>query len=135
MSTLVSDPIADLLTRIRNGAMSRKDSVDVPYSKLKESIAGILAHHGFVNGVEKVAKEGERPKLRIGLKYTRGRFGVIQGIERISRPGRRVYFGATEIPAVKNGLGIAIVSTPRGVMSDADARAQNVGGELLCRVW
>ncbi len=135
MSVNVNDPIADLLTRIRNGAMARKDSVDVPYSKMKESIAGILAQHGFVSGVEKVAKEGETPKLRIGLKYTRGRSGVIQGIERISRPGRRVYFGSTELPQVKNGLGIAIVSTSKGVMSDVDARSQNVGGELLCRVW
>ncbi len=135
MSKLINDPIADLLTRIRNGAMARKDSVELPYSKAKENIAKILSEHGFVGGVEKVTKEGEFPSLRIGIKYTRGRFGVIQGIERISKPGRRVYFGATELPKVKNGLGIAIVSTSRGVMTDVDARAQNVGGELLCRVW
>ncbi|MCW5827751.1 MAG: 30S ribosomal protein S8 [Deltaproteobacteria bacterium] len=135
MSNVVNDPISDLLTRIRNGALARKDYVDVPYSRMKESIARILSDNGYVGAIEKIPGEGVRPLLRIGIKYTRGRFGVIQGIERISRPGRRVYFGMKDIPSVKSGLGMAIVSTSRGVMSDVEARRQSVGGELLCRVW
>ncbi len=128
----MSDPIADLLTRIRNAQMVAKVSVSVPASKVKVAIAQVLKDEGYVDGF-KVVQEGGKSELVIALKYYAGR-PVIERIERVSRPGLRVYKGSESIPQVKNGLGVAIVTTPRGVMTDRKARATGVGGEVLCYV-
>ena len=129
----MSDPIADMLTRIRNAQMVEKTSVKVPSSKLKVAIAKVLKDEGYI---EDYAIRGEpgKPELEIGLKYYAGR-PVIERIERVSRPGLRIYKGRDAIPQVMNGLGVAIVTTPRGVMTDREARKRNVGGEVLCFVW
>jgi small subunit ribosomal protein S8 len=135
----VSDPIADMLTRIRNGMMARHQTVSVPSSKVKVAIAGILKEEGYVKDFEEVAAEGGPGKvLRITLKYVgerRERRPVITGLKRVSRPGRRVYAGKREIPWVRSGIGIAIMSTPKGVMTGVRARQLGVGGEILCQVW
>jgi small subunit ribosomal protein S8 len=135
----VSDPIADMLTRIRNGMMARHQTVSVPSSKVKVAIAGILREEGYVKDYEEVAAEGGPGKvLRITLKYVgerRERRPVITGLKRVSRPGRRVYAGKREIPWVRSGIGIAIMSTPKGVMTGVRARQLGVGGEILCQVW
>jgi small subunit ribosomal protein S8 len=135
----VTDPIADLLTRIRNGLMAGHTSVSIPSSKMKAAIAHILQEEGFVEGVEVAPAEGKTsPVLRIRLKYVgerRERRPVITGLRRISRPGRRVYSGKTEIPWVRSGLGVAIMSTPKGVMTGTRARQLGVGGEVLCQIW
>jgi small subunit ribosomal protein S8 len=128
----MSDPIADMLTRIRNAQRIEKAEVVMPSSKLKVAIAGVLRDEGYIDGFSVVANEG-KPELRIGLKYYAGR-PVIERLERVSRPGLRVYKGRDAIPQVMNGLGVAIVSTPRGVMTDRKARAAGVGGEVLCYV-
>ena len=128
----MSDPIADLLTRIRNAQMVAKVSVSVPASKVKVAIAQVLKDEGYVDGF-KVVQEAGKSELVIDLKYYAGR-PVIERIERVSRPGLRVYKGSEAIPQVKNGLGVAIVTTPRGVMTDRKARATGVGGEVLCYV-
>jgi small subunit ribosomal protein S8 len=128
----MSDPIADLLTRIRNAQMVAKESVSVPASKVKVAIAQVLKDEGYVDGF-KVVQEAGKSELVIVLKYYAGR-PVIERIERVSRPGLRVYKGSEAIPQVKNGLGVAIVTTPRGVMTDRKARATGVGGEVLCYV-
>jgi small subunit ribosomal protein S8 len=128
----MSDPIADMLTRIRNAQTSEKPSVTMPASKLKASIAKVLKDEGYIDDFAVRPNEG-KPTLEIGLKYYSGR-PVIERIERISRPGLRIYKGARDIPNVMNGLGIAIVSTSQGVMTDRRARAQGVGGEVLCIV-
>jgi small subunit ribosomal protein S8 len=128
----MSDPIADLLTRIRNAQMVAKVSVSVPASKVKVAIAQVLKDEGYVDGF-KVVQDGGKSELVIALKYYAGR-PVIERIERVSRPGLRVYKGSGAIPQVKNGLGVAIVTTPRGVMTDRKARADGVGGEVLCYV-
>jgi small subunit ribosomal protein S8 len=128
----MSDPIADMLTRIRNAQRIDKAEVVMPSSKLKVAIAGVLKDEGYIDGFSVVANEG-KPELRIGLKYYAGR-PVIERLERVSRPGLRVYKGRDAIPQVMNGLGVAIVSTPRGVMTDRKARAAGVGGEVLCYV-
>jgi small subunit ribosomal protein S8 len=128
----MSDPIADLLTRIRNAQMVAKVSVSVPASKVKVAIAQVLKDEGYVDGF-KVVQEAGKSELVIALKYYAGR-PVIERIERVSRPGLRVYKGSEAIPQVKNGLGVAIVTTPRGVMTDRKARATGVGGEVLCYV-
>ncbi len=128
----MTDPISDMLTRIRNAHAALLPAVEVPHSRIKESIAAILKQEGYVNDV---AVEGKVPKtIKIKLKYS-GRRAVIEGLRRISTPGLRRYVGAGEIPRVRGGLGVAIVSTSRGVMSGHEARKQNVGGELLCYVW
>jgi small subunit ribosomal protein S8 len=135
----VNDPIADMLTRIRNGVMASQSVVAMPNSKIKAEIARILKEEGFIEGYEVV--EGEKPGmmvLRIKIKYVgerRQRTPVITGLERISRPGRRVYTQKQEIPWVLAGMGIAILSTPKGVMTGQRARQLNVGGEILCKVW
>ena len=135
----VTDPISDMLTRIRNALLAGHTSVAMPSSKIKASIAQILKEEGFVGGYEVV--EGDKPErkiLRVRLKYVgerRNRRSVITGMERISRPGRRVYTGKREIPWVLSGLGIAIISTPKGVMTGQRARQVGVGGEVLCKVW
>jgi Ribosomal protein S8 len=128
----MSDPIADLLTRIRNAQMVSKATVSVPSSKVKVAIAQVLKDEGYVDGFE-VKTEGGKSELVITLKYYAGR-GVIERIERVSRPGLRVYKGCNAIPQVQNGLGVAIVTTPKGVMTDRKARATGVGGEVLCYV-
>jgi small subunit ribosomal protein S8 len=128
----MSDPIADLLTRIRNAQMVAKTSVSLPASKLKVAIAQVLKDEGYIDGFKVNAADG-KPELEIALKYYAGR-PVIERLERVSRPGLRVYKGTTHLPQVMNGLGIAIVTTPQGVMTDRKARATGVGGEVLCYV-
>jgi small subunit ribosomal protein S8 len=128
----MSDPIADMLTRIRNGQTAEKPSVSMPASKLKASIARVLKDEGYIDDYA-VREQDGKPTLDIALKYYAGR-PVIERIERVSKPGLRIYRGAREIPQVMNGLGIAIVSTSKGVMTDRKARATGVGGEVLCIV-
>jgi len=128
----MSDPIADMLTRIRNAQLVEKANVNMPSSKLKVAIAQVLQDEGYIESF-KVTSEGGKSQLDIGLKYYAGR-PVIERIERVSRPGLRVYRGRDAIPQVMNGLGVAIVTTPRGVMTDRKARQTGVGGEVLCYV-
>jgi small subunit ribosomal protein S8 len=128
----MSDPIADMLTRIRNAQMVNKATVTMPSSKLKSAIAQVLKDEGYIDDFA-VRGEPGKPELEISLKYYAGR-PVIERIERVSRPGLRVYKGRHDIPSVMNGLGVAIVTTPRGVMTDRKARASGVGGEVLCYV-
>ena len=128
----MSDPIADMLTRIRNAQMAEKTMVSMPSSKIKAAIAKVLQDEGFVEGFKVVANDG-KPLLEIGLKYYADR-PVIEKIQRVSRPGLRVYKGSEDIPRVMNGLGIAIVSTSKGLMTDRKARANGIGGEVLCIV-
>jgi small subunit ribosomal protein S8 len=123
-----------MLTRIRNGLMVRKSYVLVPSSKIKVAIAQILLEEGFIQGYE-VTNERPQPNIRLWLKYDDKRRPIVSGLRRISRPGRRVYSGKQELPWVLSGLGIAIVSTPKGVMTDREARRTGVGGEILCYVW
>ncbi len=129
----MTDPISDMLTRIRNAGCALLPTVDLPHSKLKESIARILKQEGYVT---EVAVDGAVParKIRLRLKYE-GKRNVIEGLRRISRPGLRRYVGSTEIPRVRGGLGVSIVSTSQGVMSGDEARKKNLGGELLCYIW
>ncbi len=128
----MSDPIADLLTRIRNAQMVAKSTVAVPSSKVKIAIAQVLKDEGYIDGF-KVVQDAGKSELQIALKYYAGR-PVIERIERVSRPGLRIYKGSGAIPQVMNGLGVAIVTTPQGVMTDRKARATGVGGEVLCYV-
>ena len=128
----MSDPIADMLTRIRNAQQVDKTSVTMPSSKVKVAIAKVLQEEGYIDGFQ-IKGEQAKPELEISLKYHAGR-PVIERIERVSRPGLRIYRGRTSIPQVMNGLGVAIVSTSRGVMTDRKARASGVGGEVLCYV-
>jgi len=130
---MLTDPIADMITRIRNGAQASKESVNIPASKMKLNIADIRMKEGYIKGY-KVIDDGKQGMLRVNLKYFNSRH-VITGIERVSKPGRRIYKGANEIQPVRRGLGISIVSTSRGVMTDHKAKAENVGGEVLIRVW
>ncbi len=131
----VTDPIADMLTRIRNAGIARHAQVAMPYSKMRESIAVILKEEGFIKDFEVLP--GKVASLLIHMKYTRARQSapVIAGLERVSKPGRRMYAGKSDIPYVRSGLGIAIMSTPKGVMTGAQARRQGLGGEILCLVW
>jgi small subunit ribosomal protein S8 len=129
----MTDPLGDMLTRIRNGQQAKKDSILTPASKLRVRVLDVLQREGYIRGYSQ-AEAGPAASLRIDLKYFEGR-PAIQHLSRVSRPGRRVYSGATELPRVRNGLGITIVSTPKGVLSDAEAREQNVGGEVLCQVF
>ncbi len=128
-----TDPIADMITRIRNAAQAMKESVDIPASKVKISIADILMKEGYIKAY-RVIDDGKQGTLRVNLKYLNARH-VISGIQRVSTPGRRVYKGAGEIPNVRGGLGISIVSTSSGLMTDLKAKAGNVGGEVLMKVW
>ncbi len=128
----MSDPIADMLTRIRNAQMVEKASVTMPASKVKTAIAQVLKDEGYIDGFQVKSSDG-KSELEIALKYYAGR-PVIERIERVSRPGLRVYRGRNAIPQVQNGLGVAIVTTPQGVMTDRKARATGVGGEVLCYV-
>lgn len=131
---MTNDPIADMLTRIRNGVSVRQKQVVLPSSRLKVAVARILKEEGFIKDFE-VTKDVPQPQLRIVLKYDRDRKSVLTGLQRVSRPGRRVYVKRTEIPWVLSGLGIAILSTPQGIMTDQRARRLGLGGEVLCYVW
>ncbi len=128
----MSDPIADMLTRIRNAQVVNKSHVSMPSSKIKVAIAGVLKDEGYIEDFA-VTDAAGKPELKIGLKYYAGR-PVIERIERVSRPGLRIYRGKGEIPTVMNGLGVTIISTPKGVMTDRKARATGTGGEVLCFV-
>lgn len=131
---MISDPIADMLTRIRNGLMARQKQVVMPGSQVKIAIARILRDEGYIKDFE-VTKDVPQPQLRVVLKYDRDRKPIATGLKRISKPGRRVYVGRAEIPWVLSGLGVAIMSTPQGVMTGHRARRQGVGGEVLCYIW
>ena len=130
----ITDPIADMLTRIPNANSARHDTVDVPASNMKKSIAQILLDEGYIKAFQ-VVEDGTQGVIRITLKYNAGKEKVISGLRRVSKPGLRVYVGADELPRVLRGLGIAIVSTSKGVMTDKAARAAHVGGEVLAFVW
>jgi small subunit ribosomal protein S8 len=129
----MNDPISDMLTRIRNASAALLPIVDVPYSKMKESIAVILKKEGYISEVNIEGKTTQKA-LKLKLKY-QGKKSVIEGLKRVSTPGLRRYVGATEIPRVRGGLGVAVVSTSEGLMTDNQARKKNIGGELLCYVW
>jgi len=130
----LSDPISDLLTRIRNGAKARFKSVDIPGSRLKTEIAKILKDEGYIRNY-KFIKDDRQGVLRVFLKYGADQESVIYGLERVSKPSRRVYVGSAGIEPVMNGMGISILSTSRGIMTDKKARSEKVGGEVLCNIW
>lgn len=130
----MNDPLGDMLTRIRNAQMRGKSTVKTPASKLRTWVLDVLKDEGYIRNYEKMTDENGHPAIEISLKYYEG-IPVIREIKRISKPGRRVYMGVKEIPAVRQGLGVSIISTSRGVMSDATARSQNIGGEILCTVF
>ncbi len=130
----ITDVIADMLTRIRNAGSAKHETVDVPSSRVKEAIADILVEEGYVKSVEKI-EDGKQGILRITLKYTANKKTVITGIKRISKPGLRVYASKDELPKVLNGLGIAVVSTSQGIMTDKKARKLGIGGEVMAFVW
>ncbi|MCG8493323.1 MAG: 30S ribosomal protein S8 [Sneathiellales bacterium] len=129
-----SDPLGDMLTRIRNGQNAKKSSVKSPASKLRVNVLEALKREGFIRGYEVSETEPGKSEISIELKYYQGK-GVIEHVSRISKPGRRVYSGVKDLPTVRNGLGISVLSTPRGVLSDNEAREANVGGEVLCKVY
>ncbi len=131
---MMTDPIADMLARIRNALMARHKTVEIPASKLKQEIARILKEEGYIEDYEFVA-EGPQGKIVITLKYDENRRPVIAGLKRVSKPGRRIYAGVKKLPRVMGGLGIAIISTSQGIMTDHEARRRGVGGEILCEVW
>lgn len=130
----MSDPLGDMLTRIRNGQMAAKSAIKAPASKLRANVLEVLRREGYIRGFETVDLGGGKSELSIELKYHNGE-PVIRELRRVSKPGRRIYKGVDDLPSVYNGLGIAIVSTPRGVLSDAEAREARVGGEVLCTVF
>ncbi|MDQ4059997.1 MAG: 30S ribosomal protein S8 [Pseudomonadota bacterium] len=130
----ISDPLGDMLTRIRNAQMRRKSKVTTPASKLRGRVLEVLQSEGYIRGYSTVEYGDGKSEFEIELKYYEGE-PVIREIERISKPGRRVYASVRDLPRVANGLGVSIISTPKGVMSDADAREQNVGGEVLCKIF
>jgi len=130
----MTDPIADMLTRIRNAVRARHPRVEIPHSNIKMAIAGILKSEGYIGGVASVEK-GKFKSIRITLRYDDEGTPILSGIEMVSRPGRRIYAGSQEIPPVMGGLGLSIVSTPKGVLSGRDARKAGVGGEIVCHVW
>ncbi len=130
---MMTDPISDMLTRIRNGGAARHKRVQLPDSRIKREIARILQQTGYIRGFE--SDKEKKPVLSIELRYDELSRPIIEGLERVSRPSRRVYVGSRDVPKVRNGLGVAILSTPRGVMTDEQARASHVGGEVLARVW
>jgi len=130
----MTDPLADMFTRIRNGSKEKFEKVDVPSSKLKREILKILKDEGFIKNFKAITDDLKHERIRIFLKYDATKKGIIH-IKRVSKPGRRVYVGVDRIPSVMSGLGISILSTPRGVLTDKSARKANVGGEILCYVW
>jgi len=129
-----TDPIADMLTRIRNGLVARHDFTEMPASRLKVSVADVLKKEGYIAGYE-LKEDGHRKTIRIGLAYAPDRKPVIVGLQRVSKPGLRVFAGRGEIPRVYGGLGVAVMSTPQGVMTGKEARQRGVGGEVICYVW
>lgn len=131
---MMTDPIADMLARIRNAALARHDRAEMPHSRLKEHVARVLKGEGYVDDVRVSEGEGQKT-LTLVLRYGRGKDSAIDGVRRVSAPGRRVYVRHDQIPRVRSGMGISILSTSRGVMTDKEARKQRVGGELLCEVW
>ncbi|GGW31841.1 30S ribosomal protein S8 [Gemmobacter lanyuensis] len=130
----MNDPLGDMLTRIRNAQQRGKSTVSTPASKLRAWVLDVLADEGYIRGYERASTDNGQGELVISLKYFEGE-PVIRELKRVSKPGRRVYMGVKDIPSVRNGLGVSIVSTPKGVMSDAAARSANVGGEVLCTVF
>ncbi|WP_339631947.1 30S ribosomal protein S8 [uncultured Sneathiella sp.] len=130
----LSDPIGDMLTRIRNGQRAMKSSVSSPSSKLRLSVLEALKREGYIRGYDVTEPEKGKPEVSIELKYYQGK-GVIEHVSRVSKPGRRVYKGVKDLPTIRNGLGVAILSTPNGVLSDNEARDANVGGEVLCKLY
>ena len=130
----IGDPISDLLNRLRNGMRAGHDRVEIPASRLKEALLGVLADEGYIASYRKVEEKG-RPLLRVGLKYDPEGEPIVTGLERVSRPGRRVYATAKEIPEVLGGLGISIVSTSKGIVTGKTARESRLGGEILCNIW
>jgi small subunit ribosomal protein S8 len=130
----MTDPIADLLTRIRNGAHARKEHVDVPWSHLKVRLVEVLISEGYLKEHSVIEQEGKRV-LRVWVRYDGQNRPVITGLKRVSKPSLRIYVGADEIPAIRRGLGVNILSTPAGILSDREARKRNLGGELMCSVW
>ena len=130
----ITDPIADMLTRIRNANSAKHETVDVPASNMKKAIAEILNNEGYIKSYQ-IIEDGKQGVIRIALKYGNNKENVISGLKRVSKPGLRIYAGAEELPRVLKGLGIAIISTSKGVMTDKEARKQNIGGEVLAFVW
>lgn len=131
---MMTDPIADFLTRIRNAYRARKERVDIPWSTVKERIAVVMVEEGYLKDTA-VTGEGTEKQIRLSLRYDARRQPVITGIQRVSRPSLRVYVGAESAPRVRRGMGVSILSTPRGILADHQARKQHVGGEVLCAVW
>jgi len=131
---MVTDPIADMLTRIRNAVMIKTEKVDIPASKMKVEVAKILKEEGFIKSY-KILKDKKQGILRVTLKYTVDNERILTGLKRVSKPGRRVYVGKDEVPKVMGGVGIAVVTTPRGILSDRECRREGVGGEVLCYIW
>jgi small subunit ribosomal protein S8 len=131
---VMTDPIADLLTRVRNANTARHEIVEVPSSNIKKAIANIMLQEGYVKDIEEY-NDGVVPMLRIALKYGNGKDRVITGLRRISKPGLRVYCKKEEIPKVLNGLGVAVISTSKGIVADREARKEGLGGEVLCYIW
>lgn len=132
---MMTDPISDMLARLRNAALARQDRTEIPHSTIKEHIVALLKSEGFVSDFEVAEGDSGHKAISVQLKYGRGRTSAFKGMRRTSRPGRRSYVGADAIPVVLNGMGVAILSTSRGVMTDKQAREQRVGGEVLCEVW
>ena len=131
---MMTDPIADMLTRIRNSVLIKAEKVDIPASRLKVEIAKIMKEEGFIKSY-KIIKDKKQGILRITLKYTQDNRPLVEGLKRISKPGRRVYVGKDEVPSVIGGMGIAVVTTPKGIMTDKVCRREGVGGEVLCYIW
>ena len=131
---MMTDPVGDLLARIRNAGQAGHAETTCPSSKMKLAVAKVLVEAGYLDGVTVEPADG-KPQLRIQLRYTHGQKLIIDGMRRVSKPSRRVYVGASKVPRVRNGLGLAVLSTPKGVLSDSAAREANVGGEVVCEVW
>lgn len=130
----ITDPIADMLTRIRNANSAKHETVDIPASNMKKAIAEILNEEGYIKGYQ-IIEDGKQGVIRIALKYSPSKERVISGLKRVSKPGLRIYAGAEELPRVLKGLGIAIISTSKGIMTDKAARKENIGGEVLAFIW
>ncbi len=131
---MLTDPIADMLTRVRNAVMIRTEKVDIPASKMKVEIAKIMKEEGFIKSY-KIIKDKKQGVLRVSLKYTPENESVLTGLKRVSKPGRRVYVGKSEIPRVMGGVGVAILTTPKGILTDKECHRDGVGGEVLCYIW
>ena len=131
----ITDAIADMLTRIRNANSAKHEKVEIPCSKVKTAIAQILLDEGYIKSFEVIPEEGKQGKIVVTLKYGQGKQRIITGLKRVSKPGLRIYAGCEELPKVMNGLGVAIVSTSKGIMTDKAARKENVGGEVLAFIW